>query len=130
MGDAYVDHPTFGHAVVGRLLESLGYRVGMVPQPDPGKRRRRDAYSPGGESGRRPDKATVVYCNRIRELWKDVPLIIGGLEASLRRIAHYDYWSDSVRRSILADSRADLIAYGIAETALKKIAPALRPERT
>jgi uncharacterized radical SAM protein YgiQ len=154
-GDAYVDHPTFGHAMVGRLLESLGYRVGIVPQPDwrssddfarlgrprlaalvtagnldsmlsnyssPGKRRRRDAYSPDGEPGLRPDRATVVYCNRIRELWKDVPLIIGGLEASLRRIAHYDYWSDSVRRSILADSRADLIVYGMAETALEKIA--------
>jgi uncharacterized radical SAM protein YgiQ len=157
-GDAYVDHPTFGHAVVGRLLESLGYRVGIVPQPkwrsaddfarlgrprlaalvtagnldsmlsnysSIGKRRRRDAYSPDGEPGLRPDRATIVYCNRIRELWKDVPLIIGGLEASLRRIAHYDYWSDSVRRSILADSRADILAYGMAETSLEQIAARL-----
>jgi uncharacterized radical SAM protein YgiQ len=157
-GDAYVDHPTFGHAVIGRLLESLGYRVGIVPQPDwrsaddfarlgrprlavlvtggnldsmlsnyssPGKRRRGDAYSPGGQPGMRPDRATVVYCNRIRELWKDVPLIIGGLEASLRRMAHYDYWSDSVRRSILVDSRADLLIYGMAETALREVSSRL-----
>jgi uncharacterized radical SAM protein YgiQ len=157
-GDAYVDHPTFGHAVIGRLLESLGYKVGIVPQPDwrsvddfarlgrprvavlvtagnldsmlsnyssPGKRRRKDAYSPGGQPDLRPDRATVVYCNRIRELWKDVPLIIGGLEASLRRVAHYDYWSDNVRRSILADSRADLLIYGMAETALRMVASRL-----
>jgi uncharacterized radical SAM protein YgiQ len=84
----------------------------------PGKRRRRDSYSPGGKPGLRPDRATIVYCNRIRELWKDVPLIIGGLEASLRRIAHYDFWSDELRRSILVDSRADLLIYGMAETQL------------
>jgi uncharacterized radical SAM protein YgiQ len=153
-GDAYVDHPSFGHAIVTRLIESLGYRVGVVAQPDwrsaenfgrmgkprlgalvsagnldsmlsnysaPGRRRRQDAYSPGGASGRRPDRAVIVYCNRIRELWGDVPLIIGGIEASLRRIAHYDYWSDAVRRSILVDSRADLLIYGMAETQIERI---------
>ncbi|MDR3332650.1 MAG: YgiQ family radical SAM protein [Synergistaceae bacterium] len=157
-GDAYVDHPSFGHAVVSRFLESKGYRVGVIPQPDwrsPAgfavmgrprlavlvaagnldsmlsnyssrtKRRREDAYSPGGEAGRRPDRATIVYCNRIRELWGDVPLVIGGIEASLRRAAHYDYWSDSVRRSILIDSRADLLIYGMAETQLEMIAALL-----
>jgi uncharacterized radical SAM protein YgiQ len=157
-GDAYVDHPTFGHAVVCRLLESFGFKVGIVSQPDwrstddfarmgrprlavmvtagnldsmlsnyssPCKRRRRDAYSPGGKPGLRPDRATIVYCNRIRELWKDVPLIIGGLEASLRRIAHYDFWSDEVRRSILVDSRADLLIYGMAETQLGAVSSRL-----
>jgi uncharacterized radical SAM protein YgiQ len=154
-GDAYVDHPSFGHAIVSRLLEYLGYRVGIVSQPDwrsrddfevmgrpslavlvaagnldsmlsnwsaPARRRREDSYSPGGRAGRRPDRATIVYCNRVRELWGDVPLVIGGIEASLRRIAHYDYWSDSVRRSILTDSRADLLIYGMAETQLEAIA--------
>jgi uncharacterized radical SAM protein YgiQ len=158
VGDAYVDHPTFGHAVVTRFLESLGYRVGVIAQPDwrgvgdfarlgrpwlavlvaagnldsmlsnyssPSKRRRRDAYSPGGRAGLRPDRATIVYCNRVRELWKDIPLIIGGIEASLRRIAHYDYWSDEVRRSLLVDSRADLLVYGMAETPLEAISSLL-----
>ena len=153
-GDAYVDHPSFGHAIVSRLLESLGYRVGVTAQPDwrstedfgrmgrprlavlvssgnldsmlsncstRGKRRREDSYSPGGEPGRRPDRAVIVYCNRIRELWKDVPLIIGGIEASLRRLAHYDYWADDVRRSILVDSRADILTYGMSETQLEEI---------
>lgn len=158
VGDAYVDHPTFGHAVVSRCLESLGYRVGVIAQPDwrstndfarmgkprlavliasgnldsmlsnyslPGKKRRKDVYSPDGEPGRRPDRATIVYCNRVRELWKDVPMIIGGIEASLRRIAHYDYWSDDVRRSVLIDSRADLLVYGMAEVQLEMIAAGL-----
>lgn len=158
VGDAYVDHPSFGHAIVSRLLESLGYRVGIIAQPDwrsredfermgrprlgvlvsagnldsmlsnyssPGKHRRVDDYAPGGRPGLRPDRATLVYCNRIRELWKDIPLIIGGIEASLRRIAHYDYWSNDVRRSILVDSRADLLVYGMAETQLERIASLL-----
>jgi uncharacterized radical SAM protein YgiQ len=155
VGDAYVDHPSFGHAIVSRLIESIGYRVGIVAQPDwrgtedfarmgrprfgafvsagnldsmlsnysaPGRRRRSDAYSPGAAAGRRPDRATVVYCNRIRELWGGVPLVIGGIEASLRRLAHYDYWSGEVRRSILADSRADLLIYGMAEPQVERIA--------
>ncbi|MDR1943570.1 MAG: YgiQ family radical SAM protein, partial [Synergistaceae bacterium] len=158
VGDAYVDHPTFGHAVVSRFLGSLGYRVGIIAQPDwrsaenfgrlgrprlavlvaagnldsmlsnyssPGKRRGRDAYSPGGRPGLRPDRATIVYCNRVRELWKDVPLVIGGIEASLRRFAHYDFWSDDVRRSILVDSRADLLIYGMAESALEAVSARL-----
>lgn len=157
-GDAYVDHPSFGHAVISRWLEHLGYLVGVVAQPDwrstadftcmgrprlgvmvasgnldsmlshytaSGKKRRNDDYSPGGKGGLRPDRATIVYCNRVRELWKDVPLIIGGIEASLRRIAHYDYWEDSVRHSILTDSRADILVYGMAELAVAAIAAAL-----
>jgi uncharacterized radical SAM protein YgiQ len=151
-GDAYVDHPSFGISIVSRVLESLGFRVGIAAQPDwrsakdfavmgrprlgvlvsagnldsmlsnyssPGKRRARDDYAPGGKPGRRPDRATVVYCNRIREIWGDIPLIIGGIEASLRRMAHYDYWSGAVRRSIQADSRADLLIYGMAEYQLE-----------
>lgn len=158
VGDAYVDHPSFGHAIVSRFLESLGYHVGVLAQPDwrnkadfermgrprlgvlvaagnldsmlnnyssPGKRRRVDDYAAGGQPGLRPDRATLVYCNRVRELWKEVPLIIGGIEASLRRIAHYDYWSDDVRRSVLIDSRADLLVYGMAETQLERIAAML-----
>jgi len=157
-GDAYVDHPSFGHAIISRLLEKRGYRVGISAQPDwrstedftkmgrprlgvmvtagnldsmlsnyasLGKRRAKDSYSPGGKNGMRPDRATIVYCNRIREIWKDMPLIIGGIEASLRRIAHYDYWSDSVRRSLLADSRADLLVFGMGELAVAGIADAL-----
>ncbi|MDR3281250.1 MAG: YgiQ family radical SAM protein [Synergistaceae bacterium] len=157
-GDAYVDHPSFGTAVVSRVLESLGYRVGIVAQPDwrarddftamgrprlgvmvsagnldsmlsnyssPGKRRARDSYSPDGKPRRRPDRATIAYCNRIREIWGDIPLIIGGIEASLRRMAHYDYWANEVRRSILADSRADLLIYGMAEPQLELMARAL-----
>lgn len=154
-GDAYVDHPSFGPALICRLLEKHGYRVGLISQPDwrsiadfkslgkprlgflvsagnldsmlnkftaAKKFRSTDAYSPGGHSGRRPDRATIVYCNRIREAWGNIPLIIGGIEASLRRFAHYDYWSDSVRRSILIDSRADLLIYGMGERQIKEIA--------
>ncbi|MDR1581169.1 MAG: YgiQ family radical SAM protein [Synergistaceae bacterium] len=154
VGDAYVDHPSFGIAIISRLLESLGYRVGIVSQPDwrntedfaamgrpklgvmvsagnldsmlsnyssPGKRRARDDYSPSGRPRRRPDRAVIVYCNRVRELWGDIPLVIGGIEASLRRMAHYDYWSDEIRRSILVDSRADLLLYGMAERSLETV---------
>lgn len=157
-GDAYVDHPSFGHAIIARCLSARGFRVGVVSQPDwrgtedfakmgrpslcvmlaagnmdsmlnhytaSKKKRRADAYTPGGEAGKRPDRATIVYCNRIRELWGDIPLIIGGVEASLRRFAHYDYWSDSVRRSILADSRADLLVFGMGELASLEIAERL-----
>lgn len=158
-GDAYVDHPSFGHAIISRWLEKLGYRVGIVAQPDwrstrdfcrmgrprlgvmvaagnmdsmlnhytaSGKKRRSDDYSPGGKAGLRPDRTTIVYCNRVRELWKDIPLIIGGIEASLRRIAHYDYWENAVRRSILTDSRADLLIYGMGELASAEIASLLK----
>ncbi|BAF89179.1 elongator protein [Azorhizobium caulinodans ORS 571] len=154
-GDAYVDHPSFGMAIIGRLLESQGYRVGIIAQPDwhsaePFKalgkprlffgvtggnldsmvnrytsdRRLRsdDAYTPGGEGGKRPDRCTIVYTQRCREAYKDVPVILGGIEASLRRIAHYDYWSDKVRRSILADAKADLLIYGNAERAVIEVA--------
>ena len=154
-GDAYVDHPSFGPAILCRLLEKHGYRVGIIPQPDwhstrdfarlgrprlaflvsagnmdsllnqftaAKKRRHEDAYSPGGEGGHRPARATIVYANRLRELYPEVPIIIGGIEASLRRFAHYDYWSDEVRRSILVDSMADLLVYGMGERALLEIA--------
>jgi uncharacterized radical SAM protein YgiQ len=157
-GDAYVDHPSFGPAVICRILEKYGYRVGIIAQPDwrsakdfrklgkprlgvlvsagnldsllnkftAAKRyRSTDAYSPGGKAGRRPERATVVYCNRIREAFGNIPLIIGGIEASLRRFAHYDYWSDNVRRSILIDSRADLLIYGMGERQIKEIAEQL-----
>ncbi len=157
-GDAYVDHPSFGSAIITRLLESRGYKVGMIPQPDwrsvdafkvlgrprlaffvssgnmdsmvnhytAGKKpRREDLYSPGGIRGRRPDRAVTVYCNRIREAFKDVPVIIGGIEASLRRFAHYDFWDDQVRRSILFDSRADLLIYGMGEKPVIQVAEAL-----
>ncbi|MBP2642222.1 MAG: putative radical protein YgiQ [Firmicutes bacterium] len=157
-GDAYVDHPSFGTAIISRLLEKEGWRVGIIAQPDwrsvadfkklgkprlavlvtagnldsmlnkftaAKKYRSNDNYSPGGQAGLRPDRATIVYCNRIREVWKDIPLIIGGIEASLRRFAHYDYWTDSVRRSILIDSRADLLVYGMGERQIKEIASQL-----
>lgn len=157
-GDAYVDHPSFGHAIIARCLEARGYRVGISAQPDwrstddfakmgkprlavmvsagnldsmlnhytaSGKKRHKDNYTPGGAAGKRPDRATMVYCNRIRELWKDVPLIIGGIEASLRRMAHYDFWSDSVRRSLLVDCRADLLVFGMGELASAQIAKSL-----
>lgn len=157
-GDAYVDHPSFGPAIIGRLLEKYGYKVGIIAQPDwrttldfkkmgkprlgvlvsagnldsmlnkftaAKKYRSNDNYSPGGKAGCRPDRATIVYCNRIREVWKNIPLIIGGIEASLRRFAHYDYWSNSVRRSILIDSRADLLIYGMGEKQIKEIADQL-----
>lgn len=158
-GDAYVDHPSFGPAIITRLLEKAGFRVGVIAQPDwhgtdsfkvmgrpklavlissgnldsmlnkltaAKKIRSRDAYSPGGQAGRRPDRATIVYANRIRELWPDIPVIIGGIEASLRRFAHYDYWSDTVRRSVLVDSRADLLIYGMGEHQVLAIAECLK----
>ena len=157
-GDAYVDHPSFANAVIPRVLEGKGYRVGVIAQPDwrsledflvfgrprlgalvsagnldsmlshftaAKKPRRDDPYSPGGRAGGRPQRATVVYCNRAREAWKDVPLIIGGVEASLRRFAHYDYWSDNVRRSILLDSKAALLVFGMGEKPILEIAEAL-----
>ncbi len=154
-GDAYVDHPSFGMAIVGRLLEAQGFRVGMISQPDwrtpdpfralgrpnlffgvtagnmdsmvnryTSDRRMRsdDAYTPGGEGGRRPDRSVLVYSQKVREAYPDVPIVIGGIEASLRRIAHYDHWSEKVRRSILVDSQADLLVYGNAERAIVEIA--------
>ena len=157
-GDAYVDHPSFAHAIIGRVLESHGYSVGIIAQPDwkkedsitvlgkprlgflvsagnmdsmvnhysvSKKRRDSDAYTPGGVPGKRPDYATVVYCNLIRRTYKDVPIIIGGIEASLRRMAHYDYWSGKFKRSILLDSQADLISYGMGEKSIVEIADAL-----
>ena len=157
-GDAYVDHSSFGPAIISRILERFGYRVCMIPQPDwrteesiavfgeprlgflvssgnmdsmvnhytvARKRRHEDAYSPGGKAGMRPDRAVIVYCNLIRRRFKKTPIIIGGIEASLRRLAHYDYWDDSVRRSILVDSGADLISYGMGERSIVEIADAL-----
>ncbi len=154
-GDAYVDHPSFGMAIIGRLLESQGFRVGIISQPDwqsaepfkalgrpnlffgiaagnmdsminrytaDRKIRSDDAYSPNDEGGKRPDRASIVYTQRVREAYADVPLIIGGIEASLRRIAHYDYWQDKVRRSILLDAKADLLLYGNAERAVVELA--------
>lgn len=158
IGDAYVDHPSFGHAIISRLLESRGYRVGILSQPDwkdknsvtvfgeprlgflvsagnmdsmvnhytvSKKRRKNDAYTPGGIMGKRPDYAAVVYGNLIRQTYKHTPVILGGIEASLRRLAHYDYWSDKVKRSILLDSGADLISYGMGEHSILEIAEAL-----
>lgn len=157
-GDAYVDHPSFGTAIISRLLEARGYRVGIIAQPDwrdresirilgkprlgflvsagnmdsmvnhysvSKKRRRQDLYTPGGVMGKRPDYATIVYSNLIRSVYKDVPVIIGGIEASLRRLAHYDYWSDKLKRSILLDSQADLLSYGMGEHSIAEIADAL-----
>ena len=157
-GDAYVDHSSFGCAIISRLLESRGYRVGIISQPDwrkkesiqvfgeprlgflvtagnmdsmvnhytvSKKHRQKDAYSPGGKMGLRPDMATVVYSNLIRQTYKNTPIILGGIEASLRRLAHYDYWQDQVRRSILLDSGADLISYGMGEHSILEIAEAL-----
>ena len=158
IGDAYVDHPSFGHAIISRVLEAHGYTVGIISQPDwkddksiallgrprlgflvsggnmdscvnhysvSKKRRASDAYTPGGIMGKRPDHATVVYGNLIRRTYRDVPIIIGGIEASLRRMAHYDYWSDSFKRSVLLDSQADLISYGMGEKSIVEIADAL-----
>lgn len=158
IGDAYVDHPSFGHAIISRVLEAHGYTVGIISQPDwrddesisilgrprlaflisggnmdsmvnhyfvSKKKRPSDAYTPGGVMGKRPDYATVVYGNLIRKKYKDVPVIIGGIEASLRRLAHYDYWSNSLKRSILLDSQADLISYGMGERSIVEIADAL-----
>lgn len=158
-GDAYVDHPSFGSAIIGRLLESRGYRVGMITQPDwrkkesiqvfgeprlgflvtagnmdsmvnhytvSKKHRSTDAYSPGGKMGLRPDRASVVYSNLIRQTYKHTPVILGGIEASLRRMAHYDYWENKVKHSILIDSGADLISYGMGEHSILEIAEALQ----
>lgn len=157
-GDAYVDHPSFGMAIITRLLESHGYKVGVIAQPDwrcetsiavlgeprlgflvsagnmdsmvnhytvARKRRRSDAYSPGGEAGLRPDHAAVVYSNLIRRTYKKTPIIVGGIEASLRRLAHYDYWSDKLKRSLLLDAGADLVSYGMGERSIVEIADAL-----
>ena len=147
-GDAYVDHPSFGAAIITRLLESQGFSVGVIAQPDwkkkesiavfgeprlaflvssgnmdsmvnhytvAKKHRKQDAYSPGGRMGLRPDRAVTVYSNLIRQTYKETPIILGGVEASLRRLAHYDYWSDSLKRSVLLDSGADMISYGRAQ---------------
>ncbi|HEY8537442.1 MAG TPA: hypothetical protein VIL28_01165, partial [Steroidobacteraceae bacterium] len=154
-GDAYVDHPSFGMAIIGRVLEAQGFRVGIIAQPDwrstadfaklgrpnlffgitagnmdsmvnrytaDRRIRRDDAYTPGGEGGKRPDRSVIVYAQRVREAFKDVPVVIGGIEASLRRIAHFDYWSEKVRRSILLDAKADLLVYGNGERQIVEIA--------
>ncbi len=158
IGDAYVDHPSFGPAIISRVLWARGYTVGIIPQPDfrdaksiavlgeprlgflvssgnmdsmvshytvAKKRRSFDAYTPGGQMGKRPDRAVTVYCNLIRKRFKDTPIIVGGIEASLRRLAHYDYWSDSLRRSILLESGADLVSYGMGERSIVAAAEAL-----
>ena len=158
IGDAYVDHPSFGHAIISRVLEAHGYTVGIISQPDwkddhsisilgeprlgflvaagnmdsmvnhytvSKKRRSTDAYTPGGVMGKWPDYATITYCNLIRRNYKKTPIIIGGIEASLRRLAHYDYWSDSLKRSILLDSGADLLLYGMGERSIVEVADAL-----
>ncbi len=157
-GDAYVDHPSFGHAIISRLLEAHGYKVGIIAQPDwkdpksiqvlgeprlgflvssgnmdsmvnhysvSKKHRQQDSYTPGGVMGKRPDYATTVYCNLIRSVYKKAPIIIGGIEASLRRLTHYDYWSGRLKRSILLDSQADIISYGMGEKSIVEIADAL-----
>ncbi|WP_296115752.1 YgiQ family radical SAM protein [uncultured Eubacterium sp.] len=159
IGDAYVDHPSFGHAIISRILQANGFTVGIISQPDwkdpesisilgepklgfivtggnmdsmvnhysvSKKRRQKDAFTPGGVMGKRPDYATVVYCNLIRRTYKHTPLIIGGLEASLRRLGHYDYWSNKVKRSILMDSGADLLMYGMGERSIVGVAEGLR----
>ena len=158
IGDAYVDHPSFGHAIISRILESRGYSVCIISQPDwknpksidvfgrprlgflvsggnmdsmvnhysvTHHRRKTDSFTPGGVMGKRPDYATIVYCNLIRQTYKDVPILIGGIEASLRRLGHYDYWSDTMKRSILLDSQADLLMYGMGEKSIVEIAEAL-----
>ena len=157
-GDAYVDHPSFGHAIISRVLEAAGYKVGIIAQPDwknpqsitalgkprlgflvsggnmdsmvnhysvSKKRRKTDSFTPGGVMGKRPDYATIVYSNLVRRVYKDIPVIIGGIEASLRRLGHYDYWSDKMKRSILLDSQADLLVYGMGERSMVEIADAL-----
>src|SRR6188768_913364 len=162
-GDAYIDHPSFAMAILGRVLEAAGFRVGIVSQPDwrkvdewrrfgrprlfygisagnmdsminhytaNKKVRNADAYSPGGRIGLRPDRATLSYCQRAREAYPGVPVIAGGVEASLRRLAHYDYWSDKVRRAILLDCKADLLVYGMGEEAILEIAQRLAAGRS
>ncbi len=157
-GDAYVDHPSFGHAIISRVLEKHGYKVGIIALPDwksvndfkklgrpklgvlvsagnidsmvnhytaSKKKRSDDAYAPGNKAGQRPDRATIVYCNRIREAFGKIPILIGGIEASLRRFAHYDYWDDKIRRSILLDSKADILMYGMGERQIVEIADCL-----
>lgn len=157
-GDAYVDHPSFGHAIISRVLEKHGYKVGIIALPDwrstedfkklgrpklgvlvsagnidsmvnhytaSKKKRSDDAYAPGNKAGQRPDRATIVYCNRIREAFGKIPVLIGGIEASLRRFAHYDYWDDKIRRSILFDSKADILMYGMGERQIVEIADCL-----
>ena len=159
IGDAYVDHPSFGHAIISRILQANGFTVGIISQPDwknpdsisilgepklgfivtggnmdsmvnhysvSKKRRQKDAFTPGGVMGKRPDYATVVYCNLIRRTYKHTPLIIGGLEASLRRLGHYDYWSNKIKRSILLDSGADLLLYGMGERSIVAMAEGLK----
>src|SRR5438067_9170015 len=154
-GDAYVDHPSFGMAVIGRVLEAQGFRVGIIAQPDwqsadpfkalgqpnlffgvtagnmdsminrytaDRKIRSDDAYTPGDEGGKRPDRASLVYSQRCREAYPEVPIVLGGIEGSLRRIAHYDYWSDKVRHSIVLDAKCDILLYGNAERAIVEIA--------
>ncbi|MDD6160667.1 MAG: YgiQ family radical SAM protein, partial [Oscillospiraceae bacterium] len=158
IGDAYVDHPTFGHAIISRVLEDAGYRVGIISQPDwkdPGsirilgeprlaflvmggnmdsmvnhysvskKRRKFDDFTPGGAIGKRPDHAATVYCNLIRRSYPKKPVIVGGIEASLRRLGHYDYWSDGMKRSLLLDAQADLLLYGMGEKSIVEVAEAL-----
>ena len=159
-GDAYVDHPSFGTAVIGRIMESEGFRVGIVAQPNwqddlrdfkkfgkpkyffgvtagcmdsmvnhytANKRlRSNDSYTPGGEAGFRPDYATIVYTNILKELYPDVPVLIGGIEASLRRVTHYDYWSDQLMPSILVDSKADMLVYGMGEQPLRDLIKGLK----
>ncbi len=158
IGDAYVDHPTFGHAIISRVLENAGYKTGIISQPDwknpasiralgeprlgflvmggnmdsmvnhysvSKKRRKTDAFTPGGVIGKRPDHAATVYCNLIRRSFPKKPIIVGGIEASLRRLAHYDYWSDSMKRSLLLDSQADLLLYGMGERSIVEVADAL-----
>ncbi len=160
-GDAYVDHPSFGHAIITRVLESEGFKVGIIAQPNwknsedfkrlgrpkygvlissgvidsmvnhytaSRKKRSNDLYSPGGKAGYRPDRAVIVYANKIKEIFKDTPVIIGGIEASLRRFAHYDYWDDKVRRSILLDAKADILSYGMGEKPIVEIAKLLRKD--
>ncbi len=157
-GDAYVDHPSYGAAVISRILEADGYKVGIIAQPKwdspddfmklgkpklaflvtagnmdsmvnkyttAKKVRKKDAYSPGGASGLRPDRATIVYTSRIKQAYKGVPIILGGIEASLRRLGHYDYWSDKVRKSILLDAKADMLVYGMGESTIRKLATRL-----
>ena len=152
IGDAYVDHPSFGAAIISRIIESMGYSIGIISQPvsdrdylefgapkyaflvtggnidsmvahyTAAKRRRsEDAYTPGGKAGRRPDRATIVYSQNLRRLFPDSNIIIGGLEASLRRFAHYDYWDDAVRPSILVDAQADLLLYGMGEKVIRQL---------